>query len=193
MKENVLEWQQDYLEVHAGFPNVGDRLIYWFCMARKPVLMPMHTTCAFNCSYLATSKMDFHTTMVLQQIRKGRSWFFLDAKEASQGDPQDSPAWSSSARCFFKQCQNAHYTNGVFDQIIKEKKEKALKKLSTAKHNGSHECNQQNKPWHCDGYRTHSMIAIVMTTIIAVIDMIAIVTMITWSHSWQASSLQQKL
>ncbi len=42
MKANFDECIRDYLEAIAGFPNIGDQLIYWLCMAKKPALMPMH-------------------------------------------------------------------------------------------------------------------------------------------------------
>ena len=40
--DNLVECQQDYLEALAGFPNIGDQWIRWFCTARKPALMPTH-------------------------------------------------------------------------------------------------------------------------------------------------------
>ncbi len=42
MKANFDEYIMDYLEVVARFPNVGDQLICWLCIAKKPALMPMH-------------------------------------------------------------------------------------------------------------------------------------------------------
>jgi hypothetical protein len=33
---------RDYLEAVAGFPNIGNQLICWLCIAKKPALMPMH-------------------------------------------------------------------------------------------------------------------------------------------------------
>jgi hypothetical protein len=41
-KVNFVECIRDYLETVAGFPNVGNQLIHWLCMAKKPTLMPMH-------------------------------------------------------------------------------------------------------------------------------------------------------
>ncbi len=41
-KANFDECIRDYLEAVAGFPNIGDQLIRWLCMAKKPTLMPMH-------------------------------------------------------------------------------------------------------------------------------------------------------
>jgi hypothetical protein len=33
---------RDYLEAVAGFPNIGDQLIFWPCTSKKPALMPTH-------------------------------------------------------------------------------------------------------------------------------------------------------
>jgi hypothetical protein len=41
-KANFDKCIKDYLKAVAGFPNVGDQLICWLCMAKKPTLMPMH-------------------------------------------------------------------------------------------------------------------------------------------------------
>jgi hypothetical protein len=41
-KEKFGECIGDYLEAVAGFPNIGDQLIRWLCMAKMPALMRMH-------------------------------------------------------------------------------------------------------------------------------------------------------
>jgi hypothetical protein len=41
-KANFEECIRDYLEAVAGFPKIGNQLICWLCMAKKPALMPMH-------------------------------------------------------------------------------------------------------------------------------------------------------
>jgi hypothetical protein len=41
-KSNFNECIYDYLEAVAGFPNIGNQLICWLCMAKKPAFMPMH-------------------------------------------------------------------------------------------------------------------------------------------------------
>lgn len=40
--QNLLEYQQDYLEALESSPNIENQLICWFQMATKPVLMLMH-------------------------------------------------------------------------------------------------------------------------------------------------------
>ncbi len=41
-KSNFNECIRDCLEAIAGFPNIGNQLICWLRMAKKPALMPMH-------------------------------------------------------------------------------------------------------------------------------------------------------
>ncbi len=41
-KANFNKCIRDYLEAVARFPSIGDQLIRWLCMAKKPALMPMH-------------------------------------------------------------------------------------------------------------------------------------------------------
>ncbi len=41
-KANFNECIRDYLKAVARFPNIGDQLICWLCMAKKPALMQMH-------------------------------------------------------------------------------------------------------------------------------------------------------
>jgi hypothetical protein len=41
-KANFDKCIRDYLEANAGFPSIGNQLICWLCMAKKPALMPMH-------------------------------------------------------------------------------------------------------------------------------------------------------
>jgi hypothetical protein len=38
----LMSVSKDYLKAVAGFPNIGDQLICWLCIAKKPVFMPMH-------------------------------------------------------------------------------------------------------------------------------------------------------
>jgi hypothetical protein len=42
MKSNFDKCIRDYLEAVAGFPNIGNQLIFWLCTVKKPTLMPMH-------------------------------------------------------------------------------------------------------------------------------------------------------
>ncbi len=42
MKANFGKCIRDYLEAVAGFPNIGNQLIFWLSTAKKPALMPMH-------------------------------------------------------------------------------------------------------------------------------------------------------
>ncbi len=41
-KENFNKCIRDYLKAVAGFPNIGNQLIRWLCVAKKPAFMMMH-------------------------------------------------------------------------------------------------------------------------------------------------------
>ncbi len=41
-KANFDECIKDYLEAITGLLNIGDQLVRWLCIAKKPALMPMH-------------------------------------------------------------------------------------------------------------------------------------------------------
>jgi hypothetical protein len=41
-KENFNECIRDYLKEVAWFPNIGNQLIHWLSIAKKPVIMSMH-------------------------------------------------------------------------------------------------------------------------------------------------------
>jgi hypothetical protein len=41
-RDNFVECQKDYRKAVAGFPDIGDQRIHWFCTVKKPVLMPIH-------------------------------------------------------------------------------------------------------------------------------------------------------
>jgi hypothetical protein len=41
-KENFGKCIRDYLKEVAGIPNIGNQLICWLCIAKKPVVMPTH-------------------------------------------------------------------------------------------------------------------------------------------------------
>jgi hypothetical protein len=41
-KANFDKCIKDYLEVITRFPNIGNQLIRWLRMSKKPALMPMH-------------------------------------------------------------------------------------------------------------------------------------------------------
>jgi hypothetical protein len=55
-KANFNKCIRDYLEAVAGFPNVGNQLIYWLCTAKKPALMPMHKFMRHQVQFLSYLK-----------------------------------------------------------------------------------------------------------------------------------------
>ncbi len=58
-KTNFNKCIRDYLEAIAGFPNIGDQLIRWPCMAKKPALMPMHEFMRRQVQLLIYLKSDY--------------------------------------------------------------------------------------------------------------------------------------
>ncbi len=59
MKENFDKCIRDYLEAAAGFPNIGNQLICWLCMAKKPTLMRMHKFMRHQVQLLSYLESDY--------------------------------------------------------------------------------------------------------------------------------------
>ncbi len=51
--------REDYLEAVASFPNIGNQLIHWLCMAKKPALMLMHEFTWHQVQLLSYLKGDY--------------------------------------------------------------------------------------------------------------------------------------
>jgi hypothetical protein len=82
-KANFDECIKDYLEAVDGFPNVGDQLVCWLCMSKKPALMPMH-------------KFSRHQVQLLRYLKGGYLHLTMDVPTAQE----------KSEQIFFKQgCQ----------------------------------------------------------------------------------------
>ncbi len=58
-KAKFYECIRDYLKAVAGFPNIGNQLICWLCMAKKPALMPMHQFMQHQVQLLSYLKSDY--------------------------------------------------------------------------------------------------------------------------------------
>jgi hypothetical protein len=58
-KANFDECIRDHLEAVARFPNIGNQLIHWLCMAKKPALMPMHEFMRHQVHLLSYLKSDY--------------------------------------------------------------------------------------------------------------------------------------
>ena len=59
MKANFDKCIRDYLETITGFPNIGDQLICWLCLAKKHVLMPMHKFMRHQVQLLSYLESDY--------------------------------------------------------------------------------------------------------------------------------------
>ncbi len=85
MKANFDECIRNYLEAVARFPNVGNQLIRWLCMAKKPALMPMHKFMQRRVQLLSYLKGDYlcQTMDVPTVQEKSEQIFFAQPKAQS--------------------------------------------------------------------------------------------------------------
>ncbi len=58
-KANFHKCIRDYLEAVAGFPNIGNQLIHWLHMAKKPTIMPMHEFMRHQVQLLSYLESDY--------------------------------------------------------------------------------------------------------------------------------------
>ncbi len=73
---------RDYLEAVARFPNIGNQLIRWLCMAKKPALMPMHEFMRRQVQLLSYLESDYlrQTMGVPTAQEKSEQIFFAQPK-----------------------------------------------------------------------------------------------------------------
>jgi hypothetical protein len=100
-KENFDEWIRDYLEAVARLPNIGDQLIHWLHVAKKPMFMPMHEFMRHQVQLFSYLDSRFlHQTMELPMVQeKAKQIFFAQPKahqykftETNKMVPMD-PVW----------------------------------------------------------------------------------------------------
>jgi hypothetical protein len=102
-KSNFSECIRDYLEAIAKFPNIGDQLICWLHMAKKPALMPMHEFMRRQVQFLSYLKGDY-LTMVQE---KSEQIFFTQTKVHQNkfaGLNKTVPTNPLRMIAFFEQC-----------------------------------------------------------------------------------------
>jgi hypothetical protein len=69
---------RDYLEAVAGFLNIGNQLIHWLHMAKKPALMPMHEFMRRQVQLLSYLKSDYlRQTMDVPTAQEKSEQIFL--------------------------------------------------------------------------------------------------------------------
>jgi hypothetical protein len=144
---------RDYLEAVAGFPNIGNQLICWLCIAKKPALMLMHKfmRCRVQLlSYLESGYLRW--TMDVPTAHEKSEQIFFAQPKAHQNKFADLnkmvPADPLRMVAFFEQCQATEKAAGVLDKIAKDKKEPKEKKtahLPTARSHESSYCQHRSR------------------------------------------------
>jgi hypothetical protein len=141
MKENFDKCIRDYLEAIAGFPNIGDQLICWLCMAKKPALMPMHDFMCHQVQLLSYLKGNYlHQTMGVPTAQEKSEQIFFAQPKVHQNKfanlNKTVPANPLRMIAFFKQCQVTNKAAGVLENIVgnkKQPKEKSTAHILTAR------------------------------------------------------------
>jgi hypothetical protein len=127
IRENFKECIRDYLEAVAGFPNIGDQLIRWLCMAKKPALMPMHKFMRCQLQLLSYLKGSYlHRTMDVPTAQEKSEKIFFAQPKAHQKKFANLnkmvPANPLRMIAFFEQCQATNKAAVILEKIAKDKK-----------------------------------------------------------------------
>jgi hypothetical protein len=135
MKATFDKCIRDYLEAVAGFPNIGDQLICWLCMAKKPAHMPMHEFMWRQVQLLSYLKSDYlRQTMDVPTAQEKSEQIFFAQPKAHQNKFADLnktvPANPLRMIAFFEQCQATNKAAGILDKIAKDKKQPKEKKTA---------------------------------------------------------------
>jgi hypothetical protein len=135
MKANFDECIRDYLEAVAGFLDIGNQLICWLRMAKKPTLMPMHKFMRHQVQLLSYLESDYlrRTMDVPTAQEKSEQIFFLQPMaHQNKFDDLNKMAPSNLLRmiAFFEQCQATNKLAGILDKIAKDKKQPKEKKTA---------------------------------------------------------------
>jgi hypothetical protein len=134
-KGNFDKCIRDYLEAVAGFPNFGDQLICWLCMAKKTTLMPMHEFMWSQVqlrSYLEGGYLRW--TMEVPTAQEKSEQIFFAQPKAHQNKfavlNKTVPTDPIKLIAFFEQCKAANKSSGVLKEIAKDKKQPKEKKTA---------------------------------------------------------------
>ncbi len=109
MKANFNKCIRDYHEAVAGFPNIGNQLICWLCMAKKPALMPMHEFMWCQVQLLSYLESDYlHRMMNIPMAQEKSEQIFFAQPRAHQNKFANLnkmiPANPLRMIAFFEQC-----------------------------------------------------------------------------------------
>jgi hypothetical protein len=127
-QENFNKCIRDYLKAVAGFPNIGNQLIRWLCMAKNPALMPMHKF--MHCQVQLLSYLEgnyLHRTMDVPTAQEKSEKIFFVQPKAHQNKfanlNKTVPADPLRRIAFFEQCQATNKVAGILEKIAKDKKQ----------------------------------------------------------------------
>ncbi len=119
--KNFLECVQDNLKALAGFPNVGDQLIFWLCM-KKPACMPVHDF--MHCRvqlmmYLEDGLLCCMMALPGNQEKMEQMFFSIPLCHWKKYAKMHKSLLTdiTALACFFKQCQNSHAINGALKAL----------------------------------------------------------------------------
>jgi hypothetical protein len=138
MKANFNKCIRDYNEAVAGFPNIGNQLIHWLCMAKEPTLMPMHEFMQHHVQLLSYLRSGYlHRTMEVPTVQEKSEHMFFVQPKAHQIKFADLnkmvPTDQLKLIAFFEQCQATDKSTGVLKKITKDK-------MQPNEKNGSSSC-----------------------------------------------------
>ncbi len=153
---------RDYIEAVAGFPNIGDPLIHWLCMSKKPALMPIQVFMWRQVQLLSYLEGGYLCrTMEVPTLQEKSEQIFFAQPKAHQNKFADLnklvPKDSIKLIAFFEQCQATDKSSGILKKIAKNKKQPKEKKTAHLPAARSRESSYQQHCCHkyCDYHRSN--------------------------------------
>jgi hypothetical protein len=152
-KANFNKCIRDYLEAVTGLPNIGDQLIRWLCMAKKPALMPMHKFMWHQVQLLRYLEGGYlRRTMEVPMAKEKSERIFFAQPKALQNKFTDLnemvPADLIKLIAFFEQCETADKSSGVLKKVTKDKKQPKEKKTAHLPAANSRKLSYRQHPCH---------------------------------------------
>jgi hypothetical protein len=94
-KENFDECIRDYLEAVVGFPTIGNQLICWLCVAKKPTFMPMQEFMLHQVQlFCYLNGRLLHQTMELPTVQEKTEKSFLCSQRRISLSSRRQTKWS---------------------------------------------------------------------------------------------------
>jgi hypothetical protein len=194
-KANFIKCIRDYLVAIARFPNIGDQLICWLCMAKKLALMPMHGFMRRRVQLLSYLEIDYlRWTMDVTMAQEKSEQIFFAQPKAHQNKFANLnkmvPADPLRMIAFFEQCQATNKAAGVLDKIARDKKQPKEKSTAHVPTACSRESSYKQHRCHkyCNYHQSNDVIAMIANLII-VIEMInAMIVVNATTRAWGTAS-----